>query len=65
MEDRKIIELKNSQDISFSNIAQFAKVGEAILPSGLKVPKGNWIIIKNYLCDISSITDTDTDTASV
>lgn len=45
---KTMIRLKNEQDITFSNIAQNARVTGAILPSGLQVPKnGDWRIQNN------------------
>ena len=53
---RKVIILKNQIDKSFTIMAQQAKIGGAILPSGFKVPDGDWTIIghclvENYTCN--------------
>ena len=32
------------QDLVFAQIAQGAKVGGATLPSGFKVPEGEWVV---------------------
>ena len=58
-ENNELIELKDPNDIAFSNIAQNATVTGAILPSGLKIPNdGIWkiystMIIKNFQIDAS------------
>ena len=41
--------LVDANDVAFSKIAQLAKVGNATLPSGLKVPDGDWKIVNQYL----------------
>ena len=41
--------LVDANDVAFSKIAQLAKVGTATLPSGLKVPDGDWKIVNQYL----------------
>lgn len=46
---KKVIFLKNQIDKSFTIMAQQAKIGGAILPSGFKVPDGDWTIIGNCL----------------
>lgn len=46
---KKVIFLKNQTDKSFTIMAQQAKIGGAILPSGFKVPDGDWTIIGNCL----------------
>ena len=48
-QNKELIELIHIEDKQFAAIAQFASVGEATLPSGFKVPKGDWKIIKTYL----------------
>ena len=53
-----IIKLKDANDIAFSNIAQLAKVTNATLPSGFKVPDsniGDWIIYKNFIINMPKI----------
>ena len=58
-ENNELIELKDPNDIAFSNIAQNATVTGATLPSGLKIPNdGIWkiystMIIKNFQIDAS------------
>ena len=37
------------EDKQFAALAQFASVGEATLPSGFKVPKGDWKVVRTYL----------------
>ena len=46
---KKVIFLKNQIDKSFTIMAQQAKIGGATLPSGFKVPDGDWTIIGNCL----------------
>ena len=46
---KKVIFLKNQIDKSFTIMAQQAKIGGAILPSGFRVPDGDWTIIGNCL----------------
>lgn len=46
---KKVIFLKNQNDKSFTIMAQQAKIGGAILPSGFRVPDGDWTIIGNCL----------------
>ena len=46
---KKVIFLKSQIDKSFTIMAQQAKIGGAILPSGFKVPDGDWTIIGNCL----------------
>jgi len=48
---KKVIFLKNQIDKSFTIMAQQAKIGGAILPSGFKVPDGDWTIIGNCLVE--------------
>ena len=40
----RIVILLEGQDLLFAQIAQGAKVGGATLPSGFKVPEGDWIV---------------------
>tara|TARA_B000000477_G_C6074622_1_gene220323 strand:+ start:335 stop:580 length:246 start_codon:yes stop_codon:yes gene_type:complete len=49
VEKKEAILLVAQNDITFSKLAQLATVGNAILPSGLKVPDGNWKIVNQYL----------------
>ena len=49
IEKRDGIVLVDASDVAFSKIAQLAKIGGAILPSGLKVPEGDWKIVNQYL----------------
>lgn len=46
---QEAIILIHDSDVAFGKIAQLAKVGNAILPSGLKVPEGDWKIVNRYL----------------
>ena len=46
---KNVIFLKNQIDKSFTIMAQQAKIGGAILPSGFRVPDGDWTIIGNCL----------------
>lgn len=48
---RKVIIVKNQIDKSFTIMAQQAKIGGAILPSGFKVPDGDWTIIGHCLVE--------------
>lgn len=43
----RIVILLEGQDLLFAKIAQGANVGGATLPSGFKVPDGDWIIRGN------------------
>ena len=45
----ELIELIHIEDKQFAALAQFASVGEATLPSGFKVPKGDWKVVRTYL----------------
>tara|TARA_B100000925_G_C21918501_1_gene434744 strand:- start:128 stop:370 length:243 start_codon:yes stop_codon:yes gene_type:complete len=54
---RKVIILKNQIDKSFTIMAQQAKIGGAILPSGFKVPDGDWTIIGH--CLVENYTSND------
>lgn len=54
---KKVIFLKNQIDKSFTIMAQQAKIGGAILPSGFKVPDGDWTIIGN--CLVENYTEND------
>ena len=52
------------QDLLFAKIAQGAKVGSATLPSGLKVPDGDWVIkgdqcVKSINIDSSILNDAE------
>ena len=49
LKKEEAIILIDSNDVAFSKIAQLAKIGGATLPSGLKVPDGNWKIVNRYL----------------
>ena len=49
IEKQEAIILIHDSDVAFSKIAQLAKVGRATLPSGLKVPEGDWKIVNRYL----------------
>ena len=49
LEKQEAIILIHDSDVAFGKIAQLAKVGNAILPSGLKVPEGDWKIVNRYL----------------
>ena len=49
LEKEQAIILIHDSDVAFGKIAQLAKVGGAILPSGLKVPEGDWKIVNRYL----------------
>ena len=49
IEKQEAIVLVDASDVAFSKIAQLAKIGGATLPSGLKVPEGNWKIVNKYL----------------
>jgi hypothetical protein len=49
IEKQEAIVLVDSNDVAFGKIAQLAKVGNATLPSGLKVPDGDWKIVNQYL----------------
>ena len=49
IEKQEAIVLVDASDVAFSKIAQHAKIGGATLPSGLKVPEGNWKIVNKYL----------------
>lgn len=49
LELKKAIKLTKTDDVLFSNMAQMASVGGATLPSGLKIPSGNWKVVKNYI----------------
>jgi len=49
VEKNEAMLLIDQNDIAFSKIAQLAKVGLAILPSGLKVPEGDWKVVNQYL----------------
>ena len=49
LEKQEAIILIDDSDVAFGKIAQLAKVGGAILPSGLKVPEGDWKIVNRYL----------------
>ena len=53
----KVIILKNQIDKSFTIMAQQAKIGGAILPSGFKVPDGDWTIIGHCLVENYSGND--------
>ena len=53
-----IIKLNKPNDISFSKIAQGAKITGAILPSGYKVPdEGYWVIKDTYLINLNKVLD--------
>ena len=49
IEKQEAIVLVDAGDVAFSKIAQLSKIGGATLPSGLKVPEGNWKIVNKYL----------------
>ncbi len=49
LEKTEAIILIDDSDVAFGKIAQLAKVGGATLPSGLKVPDGDWKIVNKYL----------------
>ena len=49
--NKRAIKVINNSDLSFCAIASLAKVGGATLPSGLKVPDGDWTIICNYIVE--------------
>ena len=49
IEKQEAIVLVDASDVAFSKIAQLSKIGGATLPSGLKVPEGNWKIVNKYL----------------
>ena len=49
LEKQEAIILIHDSDVAFGKIAQLAKVGSATLPSGLKVPEGDWKILNRYL----------------
>ena len=49
IEKQEAIILIDDSDVAFGKIAQLAKVGGATLPSGLKVPEGDWKIVNRYL----------------
>tara|TARA_B100000963_G_scaffold188860_1_gene164344 strand:- start:2112 stop:2357 length:246 start_codon:yes stop_codon:yes gene_type:complete len=49
LKKEEAIILIDSNDVAFSKIAQLANIGGATLPSGLKVPDGNWKIVNRYL----------------
>ena len=49
IEKQEAIVLVDASDVAFSKIAQLSKIGGATLPSGLKVPEGNWQIVNRYL----------------
>tara|TARA_B100000886_G_scaffold276278_1_gene200204 strand:+ start:1998 stop:2243 length:246 start_codon:yes stop_codon:yes gene_type:complete len=49
IEKQEAIVLVDASDVAFSKMAQQAKIGGATLPSGLKVPEGNWKIVNKYL----------------
>ena len=49
IEKQEAIVLEDASDVAFSKIAQLAKIGGATLPSGLKVPEGDWKIVNQYL----------------
>ncbi len=49
LEKQEAIILIDDSDVAFGKIAQLAKVGSATLPSGLKVPEGDWKIVNRYL----------------
>ena len=49
IEKQEAIILIHDSDVAFGKIAQLAKVGSATLPSGLKVPEGDWKILNRYL----------------
>ena len=49
IEKQEAIILIHDSDVAFGKIAQLAKVGNATLPSGLKVPEGDWKIVNRYL----------------
>lgn len=49
LELNEAIKLTKTDDVLFSNMAQMASVGDAILPSGLKIPSGDWKVVKNYV----------------
>ena len=49
LEKQEAIILIQDSDVAFGKIAQLARVGNATLPSGLKVPEGDWKIVNRYL----------------
>ena len=49
VEKQEAIILIHDSDVAFGKIAQLARVGNATLPSGLKVPEGDWKIVNRYL----------------
>ena len=49
LELKEAIKLTKRDDVLFSNMAQMASVGDATLPSGLKIPSGDWKVVKNYV----------------
>ena len=49
IEKQEAIILIDDSDVAFGKIAQLAKVGGATLPSGLKVPEGDWKIVNRFL----------------
>lgn len=49
IEKQEAIVLVDASDVAFSKIAQLSKIGGATLPSGLKVPEGDWKIVNQYL----------------
>ena len=49
LEKQEAIILIDDSDVAFGKIAQLAKVESATLPSGLKVPEGDWKIVNRYL----------------
>ena len=49
LEKQEAIILIDDSDVAFGKIAQLAKVGGATLPSGLKVPEGDWKIVNRFL----------------
>tara|TARA_B100001287_G_C22377991_1_gene387378 strand:+ start:54 stop:299 length:246 start_codon:yes stop_codon:yes gene_type:complete len=49
IEKQEAIILIHDSDVAFGKIAQLAKVGGATLPSGLKVPEGDWKIVNRFL----------------
>lgn len=55
--DKRVILLKNQIDKSFTIMAQQAKIGGAILPSGFKVPDGDWTIIGNCLVQDYTVSE--------
>tara|TARA_B100000927_G_C16425084_1_gene453063 strand:+ start:54 stop:299 length:246 start_codon:yes stop_codon:yes gene_type:complete len=49
LEKQEAITLTDKNDVTFAFFSQLAKVGNATLPSGLKVPDGDWKIVNKYL----------------